>query len=153
MNNVLPIRLVKITKNNSNKEKIFSELSQYISFTTNIDKKIVFNSMLKREALGGTTLTNGIAIPHVLLDMRIDPFITVSSLKNKVSEWKDLDGEDIKVIFVLVVSKNQDAKNMKIKQIKVFFSLLADSEFLKKISGCQNEESILKNIKEKMEEF
>ena len=54
--------------NPKNKKNVFSIIAEKASKEDSVKQDILFNSLFKREKLGSTSVGNGIAIPHVLVD-------------------------------------------------------------------------------------
>lgn len=78
------------------------------------DKDAFYQAILDREAIGPTGMENGIAIPHGESDVVNDASIAVYKTTSDL-EWDSLDGNPIKLIFLLVVpTKGRNVNHLKI---------------------------------------
>ena len=65
------------------------------------DKQAFHNAILAREALVSTGIGMGVAIPHAKLPGYTDFFISVGIQKNGGIDWDALDGQPVRIIFMI----------------------------------------------------
>lgn len=93
----------------------------------------VFASLIKRERLGCTSLSDGVAFPHC----RVAGLETSSAALIKLSDAIDFDcsdGEPVDLVFGLLVP--EDAEESEIDEIKQISEILADIELRRKLRAC-----------------
>ncbi|NNC77459.1 MAG: PTS sugar transporter subunit IIA [Woeseiaceae bacterium] len=93
----------------------------------------VFANLIKRERLGCTSLSDGVAFPHC----RVEGLEQSCAAMIKLSEAIDFDcsdGEPVDLVFGLLVPKDVD--DSQINDIKNISATLADIELRKKLRAC-----------------
>ena len=126
--------------NPKNKKNVFSIIAEKASEKNSLKQDILFNSIFKREKLGSTSVGNGIAIPHVLIDSFQECKCIISILSNGI-DFDSLDNTNVDLIFLLLMPKSNNIEHL---QISASISrLLRNSELTNKLRGCKNAESAI----------
>jgi PTS system nitrogen regulatory IIA component len=66
-----------------------------------VDKKQFHTAILDREKIVSTGIGIGVAIPHAKLSGYKDFFIAIAILKKKGVDWHALDGQDVRLVFMI----------------------------------------------------
>lgn len=67
-----------------------------------------------RESLMSTGIGNGIAAPHVRLQGASDSFLAMGVCPDGVTDYQSLDSQMVRLIFMIVVKKDQKSLHLKI---------------------------------------
>jgi len=126
--------------NPKNKKNVFSIISKKASEENNINQDILFNSLFKREKLGSTSVGNGIAIPHILVESFQECKCIISILSNGI-DFDSLDNANVDLIFLLLMPKSNNIEHLQI--LASISRLLRNSELTNKLRGCKNAESAI----------
>ena len=122
-------------------EVIYELVSKYTS-VNNLDEdsmeKIV-RACLDREALGSTSMENGIAIPHAKLDF-VKEVSLVIGLSKKGVAFGD-DGEVCNVFFLLLANKNNPSEHIQV--LSSVAKLCSSPMFVRLLNSARTEEEIL----------
>lgn len=79
-----------------------------------IDKKQFHAAILGREKIVSTGIGIGVAIPHAKLSGYNDFFIAVGVLRKKGVDWSALDGQDVRLIFMIGGPEDRQTEYLKI---------------------------------------
>ena len=126
--------------NPKNKKNVFSIIAEKASEKNSLKQDILFNSIFKREKLGSTSVGNGIAIPHVLIDSFQECKCIISILSNGI-DFDSLDNTNVDLIFLLLMPKSNNIEHLQI--LASISRLLRNSELTNKLRGCKNAESAI----------
>ena len=77
------------------------------------DLDVLRNALLDREALGGTAIGNGVAIPHARLPMRCDSLVGLARLSHPV-EFETPDEEPVWLIAFCAVDTRKAGQHLRI---------------------------------------
>jgi len=89
------------------KENIIRQMVAHLAKTHSIqDCASLQNQVLEREALGTTGIGRGLAVPHVKTDLVSGIFGCLAYFPQGI-DFKSLDGEKAKVVFLVVSSPDQ----------------------------------------------
>ena len=89
---------------NTNKEQTLRALVQFLPLPDSLDRELLLQLFLAREALASTALGDGIAIPHVrnpIVLQVVRPMITLAFLAQPV-DFGALDGKPVHILFSLI---------------------------------------------------
>ena len=124
----------------TSKKNFFATISSKIADLYSINKDILFNSLFKREKLGSTSVGNGIAIPHILIDTLEEPKCIISILSKSI-DFDSSDNSNVDLIFLLLMPKSNKIEHLQI--LASVSRLVRDKELTNKLRGCNNPESAL----------
>lgn len=86
-------------------------------------------AIARREEMMSTGIGRGLAIPHVRIDQVSDIVMAVGLVRNGVPDYDSLDGEPVKLIFMIAARPDQHEEHLKL---------------LSQISSSMKKESFLK---------
>jgi len=104
-------------------------------------------AVFEREEESTTGVGDGIAIPHAKGDFVTKPALISIVFKDGV-EFDSLDGEPIKVLFLIAAPKSSGEDNAELEVLSRLSKLLMDSEFVSKLQNSTNAEEFLKVVSE-----
>lgn len=78
------------------------------------DRTAFYSAILEREKLVSTGIGLGVAIPHAKLKGYSDFFIAVGIQKQEGIEWNALDGEPVRLIFLIGGPDDRQTEYLKI---------------------------------------
>lgn len=96
----------------SSKKKILEKVSQVLADSTEGSSQEIFESLFARERLGTTALGHGIAIPHGRTQACKQP-TAVFILLEKPVDYDAPDGQDVDIIFAILVPEQADSEQLK----------------------------------------
>ncbi|MBC8059845.1 MAG: PTS sugar transporter subunit IIA [Clostridiaceae bacterium] len=95
-----------------------------------------------RESSSSTGIGFGIAIPHGKCDT-----VTTATLafgrNDKGIEWDSLDGEPVRIVFLLAVPRSGEGSNEHLRLIAAIARKLMDEEFTNKLHNSNSPKEIL----------
>ena len=91
----------------SNKQLLLQELASKAGNSLGLGVDRVAPYLLKREALGSTSIGGGAAIPHALLPDVQRPFGLMARLKRPI-QFEALDGQAVDLVFLLLLPAKTD---------------------------------------------
>lgn len=115
----------------SGKKQLFQELASSAEKLWDLDERAVFDALLEREALGATSVGDGVAIPHA----RLGGIETIYGVFARLSQPIDFDAVDerpVDLVFLLLAPEAANAEHLKA---------------LAKISRTFKEETLRKNLR------
>ncbi|MEA2004973.1 MAG: PTS sugar transporter subunit IIA [Acidobacteriota bacterium] len=92
--------------------------------------KIVLRELLKRERLGSTGITEGIAVPHALLNEFYEPFLAIAKIKEGVN-FESLDKKPTHILFLLLGDKKNPG--LQLKTLAHICRLIKETKFVERI--------------------
>ncbi|AKU80100.1 PTS fructose transporter subunit IIABC [Spiroplasma turonicum] len=102
--------LVFINKDFSSKEDILKFISEKSSEANFIkDADYVYKKFIERENLSSTGLQDGFAIPHIVVEGLIEPYI-ICIKNNRGVFWDSLDGKNTSFIISIILPKNDKSE-------------------------------------------
>ena len=123
-----------------NKKNVFSIITEKAAEDYKIKHDVLFNSLFKREKLGSTSVGNGMAIPHGLIDSLTECKCIISVLSNGI-DFDSFDNSYVDLIFLLLMPKSNNIEHLQI--LASISRLLRNSELTNKLRGCKNAESAI----------
>ena len=102
LSNFLKPKQILYGINVKNKKSLFQELSLRSNlFNRFIDQKILFNKMIRREKLGNTSISNGVAMPSALLDEINETFVLFTILSKPI-DYGAADKRPVDLVCLVV---------------------------------------------------
>lgn len=126
------------TINTSEKLNAFHQIADVVSKYFSIPTRQIVSSMLTREKIASTALAEGIALPHIILDINFDPMIFVFIDKTPILNWKDETNQNIKVLICYTLPNYIQPKDTNVYKLKSFSIRLSDDDFIEKIGNCND---------------
>ena len=109
------------------KEQAVFELSKLIAEERGItDISILTAPVLEREKLGSTSIGGGVAFPHCRSEF-VDQVMVVCGVPENNIEWKTMDGQPLKLIFLIVSPAARPDEHL--EALKSLSILLASESF------------------------
>ena len=140
LSNLLKTKHILFGINAKNKKHLFQELSSKSEqIDKSIDQKLLFDKITKREKLGNTSISNGIAMPSALLDQIEQTFILFSILSKPI-EYGSADNKPVDVVCLVVSPSYSNSKHLYI--LSNFSRLLKNDHIISQIRGCENSDSL-----------
>jgi PTS system nitrogen regulatory IIA component len=78
------------------------------------DRQELHDGIFYREELMSTGIGLGIGVPHVRLNSIENPVMCVGLCRNPVTDYESLDGQPVRLIFMIAAGKNQHAEHIKL---------------------------------------
>lgn len=132
-NNILP------SLKSTSKKQVLQEMAAQAARLTNLDKQVIFSTLLQREHLGSTAIGQGIAIPHgTIADLS-----TLTALFARLDRPINFDAPDnrsVDLIFLLLAPKNAGADHL--KALAKITRILRDRMTANDIRACADAASI-----------
>ena len=104
-----------------------------------IDQKILFDKIIKREKLGNTSISNGIAMPSAVLDQINETFVLFSVLSKPIDYGA---GDKIPVDLVCLVVSPSSSSSKHLYVLSNFSRLLKNKNISLRIRGCENSDAL-----------
>ncbi|WP_333793682.1 PTS sugar transporter subunit IIA [Hyphomicrobium sp.] len=96
----------------TSKKQALLDLSARASEITQIDQRVIYETLLQRERLGSTGLGRGIAVPHVKLQ-GLGGIICLFARLVKPIDFESLDDEPVDLIFLLLAPDHAGGDHLK----------------------------------------
>ena len=126
--------------NVKNKKSLFQELSLRSNLANkSIDQKILFDKIIKREKLGNTSISNGIAMPSAVLDQINETFVLFSVLSKPIDYGA---GDKIPVDLVCLVVSPSSSSSKHLYVLSNFSRLLKNKNISLRLRGCENSDAL-----------
>jgi nitrogen PTS system EIIA component len=93
------------------KRGVLRDLARRAALTRNVDDDVIFNALLKREELASTGVGNGVAIPHVRLELVNKPFGILARLSHPI-DFDAVDGQAVDLVCLVLLSKENDGAQL-----------------------------------------
>ncbi len=123
-----------------NKNDVLIELIDLIANSGEIeDIESVKDAIFHREQLMSTGIGLGIAIPHIRIEGVSKPIIAVGISKDGISDYESIDGQPVKIIFMIVAGKEQHKEYITLLS-QIVAKLKSDDVREKLISSRSSEE-------------
>ncbi|WMJ81700.1 fructose PTS transporter subunit IIA [Clostridium sp. MB40-C1] len=92
-----------------------------------------------REGISTTGIGDGVAIPHAKSTWVKEPTVVIGK-SSKGIEWKSLDDEPVRIVFLIAVPEGEGNEHLKILQVLAVS--LMDDEFKEKIQNATDKKLI-----------
>jgi len=130
----------------STPQEALANFFKELSVPPSLDKKMLLDAVLEREALMTTAIGKGIALPHPrnpLVSKAADQFVSIAFLDREVN-WKALDNSPVHTV-ILIVSASAKLHLHTLSRINFFCQQESFRELLK---NRASEEKICRVIEE-----
>ncbi len=135
---ISPEGVVATCKANS-KKQLLQELATHASRMTNVDHRIIFDTLLQRERLGSTGIGQGIAIPHGKL-APLDNIVSLFFRLETPIDFDSIDDQPVDLIFLLLVPEGAGADHL--KALARISRLLREPASIEKLRSSRNPASL-----------
>ena len=126
--------------NAKNKKHLFLELSaKSEQFNKLIDQKILFEKIIKREKLGNTSISNGVAMPSALLDQIEKTFVLFSTLSKPI-DYGSSDNKPVDLVCLVVSPTYSNSKHLYV--LSNLSRFLKNKHIASQLRGCENPDSL-----------
>ncbi|MBI4979519.1 MAG: PTS sugar transporter subunit IIA [Spirochaetes bacterium] len=125
------------------KDEALKLLSDKIAESTDGDKKKILSALETREIEESTGIGNGIAVPHGRIKGVKETEIFVAILKEEI-DFQSLDGQKVKVIFVLIADEDNADEYVSILSQLIF--LISQKDIMSKLSVAKGADDILRTL-------
>ncbi|MCX5656617.1 MAG: PTS sugar transporter subunit IIA [Candidatus Omnitrophica bacterium] len=109
------------------------------------DKQEIMEILLNRESLGSTGIGQGIGIPHGK-SCRVNKLVAAFGISKKGINFDALDGEPVYIFFLILAPEEFAGPHL--KALASISRLLKDKYFRDSLLGVENENNIVKIIKD-----
>jgi len=110
--NLLSRNLVKIPLESTDSEEAIAELVELLVRAGKIrDRQGLLDALYMREAKGSTGIGGGVAIPHAR-HPEVETVALVVGVRPEGIEYDSVDGEPVRLIFLLVAAPNKPGLNV-----------------------------------------
>ena len=133
-----------------NKWSFFEEIAKPLSEITNLPAEEISRVLEERERLGTTAIGNEIALPHSRLP-QLDRLVLAVGLKKEGLDFEALDGQPVKIIFVILAPENE--AHLYLKVLAYLAKILKNEDLRQKLLTCQNPQEVKKVLAEVDHEF
>lgn len=96
----------------TSKKQALLDLSAHAAEITELDARMIYDTLLQRERLGSTGLGRGIAVPHVKLK-GLSGIVCLFARLSKPIDFESLDGEPVDLIFLLLAPDHAGGDHLK----------------------------------------
>ncbi|WP_072395686.1 PTS sugar transporter subunit IIA [Hyphomicrobium sp. CS1GBMeth3] len=96
----------------TSKKQALQELSAHASEATQIDQRLIYDTLVQRERLGSTGLGRGIAVPHVKLQ-GLSGIVCLFARLVKPIDFESQDDEPVDLIFLLLAPDHAGGDHLK----------------------------------------
>ena len=111
----------------SDADKLFRVLADSFSSKFGIASKTVYKLLTEREAESSTAISDGLAIPHIIIDGKAQFEIVVARSKKGISFGKDTP--PVHIVFALAGSR--DERNFHLQVLMAIAQIVQNRDFLK----------------------
>lgn len=103
-----------LTLEDVTKAEVLERMTALLSETPFIsDGDALLKDILEREELMSTGIGFGVGVPHVRVNYTSDLVMAIAVCPNGVKDYKALDGEEVKIICMLVARQDQHAEYLR----------------------------------------
>ena len=96
----------------TSKKQALLDLAARASEATQIDQRVIYDTLVQRERLGSTGLGRGIAVPHVKLN-GLSGIVCLFARLVKPIDFESQDGEPVDLIFLLLAPDHAGGDHLK----------------------------------------
>jgi nitrogen PTS system EIIA component len=138
--------LIKVKYYALDKKSCLMEMAEFLFENAIIsDLQVFTKAIYDREALMSTGIGRGVAIPHARTDVANKLKIAVYLLDNDL-EFDSIDGDNVKIIFMIAVPSEQKDEYMKV--LSAVSNFFRSDENRKKLLDSKSEHEIYNTLKE-----
>ena len=119
-----------VVVDSASKLEILDRLIDVLADTPEVhDPDALTVAIARREEMMSTGIGRGLAIPHVRIDQVSDIVMAVGLVRDGVSDYDSLDGEPVKLVFMIAARTDQHEEHLKL--LSQISSALKKEAFLK----------------------
>ena len=114
LSDVLNVERVSVLPE-THKAEALKTLAGQLSQTPQVqDHEELEQGIFHRESLMSTGIGMGIGVPHVRLSSVKSPVMAAALYQGPVQDYESLDGEDVRMIFMIAAGKDQHAEHLRL---------------------------------------
>ena len=126
--------------NVKNKKSLFQELSLRSNLVNRfIDQKVLFDKIIRREKLGNTSISNGVAMPSALLEEINETFVLFTILSKPI-DYGAADKRPVDLVCLVISPSSSSSKHLYV--LSNFSRLLKNKNIALQLRGCENSDSL-----------
>lgn len=143
MSNLINENLINLQLRSTKKEDVIKELAQLIHAEERlISYDEYISEVFDREKKSSTGIGIGIAIPHGKCEAVKLPTLAFGRNNNGI-EWEALDGEPVKIVFLLAVPCVGEECNEHLRILASISRRLLHEEFTNSLHNCNSKTEII----------
>jgi PTS system nitrogen regulatory IIA component len=96
----------------TSKKQALLDLSARAAEITDLDPRVIYDTLVQRERLGSTGLGRGIAVPHVKLN-GLSGIVCLFARLTQPIDFDSQDGEPVDLVFLLLAPENAGGDHLK----------------------------------------
>lgn len=96
----------------TSKKQALLDLSARAAEITDLDPRVIYDTLVQRERLGSTGLGRGIAVPHVKLN-GLSGIVCLFARLTQPIDFDSQDGEPVDLIFLLLAPEHAGGDHLK----------------------------------------
>jgi PTS system nitrogen regulatory IIA component len=96
----------------TSKKQVLLDLSARAAEVTDLDARMIYDTLLQRERLGSTGLGRGIAVPHVKLN-GLSGIVCLFARLAAPMDFESQDGEPVDLVFLLLAPDHAGGDHLK----------------------------------------
>jgi PTS system nitrogen regulatory IIA component len=128
------------------KEKIIEELVQPLIDSGLVkSKRLVIDTLGKRETLGSTGIGKGVAIPHCRT-MAVSDVHVVAGITHTGIDFNAVDGKKVNLLF-LIVAPPHDSSNLYLPILGKIVEIVRDAKMRKALTQAETFETFIQIIR------
>jgi PTS system nitrogen regulatory IIA component len=128
------------------KEKIMEELVQPLLDSGLVkSKRLVIDTLGKRETLGSTGIGKGVAIPHCRT-MAVSDVHVVAGITHTGIDFNAVDGKKVNLLF-LIVAPPHDSSNLYLPILGKIVEIVRDAKMRKALTQAETFETFIQIIR------
>ncbi len=141
INALLDEKAIFIPLTSTDKNSIIANMIDGLVASGSVSNKEAYlDAVLTRESTGSTGIGFSVAIPHGKSSGVATPGLAFAKLSTP-TEWQSLDGEPVKVVFMIAVPEAAEGN----EHLKILIALsrkLIDSEFREKLMAVEHSDQL-----------
>jgi fructose-specific phosphotransferase system IIA component len=146
---IFSIDLIKINYFALDKKSCIQEMAEFLfkkGVITSLDAFL--EAIFERENLMSTGIGRGVAIPHARSSVVTKLKIALYTLENEL-EYNSIDGEPVKIIFMIAVPESMKQEYMKV--LSLISNFCKEEENRKKLIHSKSEKEAMEILQQRIE--
>ena len=123
----------------NDKSTLLHDLSQRAARALTIDRQVILDAVLAREALGSTGVGAGIAVPHARIPSLSRFFGFFAQLERPIN-FEAIDSQPVDLVFLLLIPERED--NTQLTALAGVTRLLRDRDTAARLRAARNSGAI-----------
>jgi nitrogen PTS system EIIA component len=119
----------------TSKKHLLQIVSEAAAANTGQSSALIFETLLQRERLGSTGISDGLAIPHGKLPHLREIFGLMAKLERPI-DFQSLDGKPVDLVFLLLAPESAGADHL--KALAKIARLLRDAPILARLRAARD---------------